>query len=130
VYLANGMNTFESFEVFHISVNLLKELNGTCPCTDHFLVWFVDFGLITDEDRYKVFSYPSTTVFYSIHRYLRLFELIRDYRCWVRFFRILLHISIELEGTAIAAGISKFLSSLKTHLLLKPSLKHLVFEIV
>jgi hypothetical protein len=72
------MDNFVNFKLFHILVNSVKDLNEIIPCTDSFLQSLVNSEIISENERYSIFSYPLPTVFFGTHRYLRLLEILRE----------------------------------------------------
>jgi hypothetical protein len=56
-------------------------------CTDSLLAELVKRKIINQEERYAVFSYPLPSVFNNVHRYWRLFEILRDSKRLIRFLR-------------------------------------------
>jgi len=94
------MDNYETYLANRVFVNNLLGLSWSIPCSDAFLECLVNNGIITSEERYKVFSYPLPTVFSSTSRYVRLIQIIRDNRTFLELLRFLVsQVSTELGET-------------------------------
>jgi hypothetical protein len=72
--------------VYNLLIRHIGKICSVFQCTEFELDRLVQFGVITSEERYLVFSYPRSTVYNPLHRWCRLIEILRNNRSFLRLF--------------------------------------------
>jgi hypothetical protein len=80
------MDNFESFVTYQVLVKHCGNICSHYQCTDSELERLVTEGIISQEERYLVFSYPIPTVFNGLHRWAKLIEILRNRRGFIPLF--------------------------------------------
>jgi hypothetical protein len=83
------MDNYQSHLLYNALNNLIGRFTGVFQCTEFDLERLVQEGVITSEERYLVFSYPSACFFNTECRWNRLLQILRDRRaliCLLQFF--------------------------------------------
>jgi hypothetical protein len=75
------MDTLDKLQSFYSYKILLLDsahLHFSLSCYDSLLEELVSKDIISNSERYQVFSYPLCSVFNGLHRWWRLFQVLRD----------------------------------------------------
>jgi hypothetical protein len=77
------MDNYQSHLLYAALNNLIGRLTGVFQCTESDLERLVQEQVITSEERYLVFSYPSACFFNAECRWNRLLQVLRDRRALI-----------------------------------------------
>jgi hypothetical protein len=74
------MDSYQSHLAYQALVRNVCKIGAVYECTDAELGRLVEHGVITSEERYLIFSYPCSTIYQPLNRWMRLIEILRNNR--------------------------------------------------
>jgi hypothetical protein len=74
------MDNYQSHLAYHSLVRHVCKIGAVYHCTELELERLVQHGVITSEERYLIFSYPSSTIYQPLSRWMKLIEILRNNR--------------------------------------------------